>query len=782
MEPVIIITTEENKKSILRENSRKHIFYNLKFYTFLELKKNLFFDYDYKTIAFIVEHYHVRISVAKIYLENLYFLKEMDHEKIRFLLELKALLDEHHLLIYHPNFGSYLKNKKVIVYGYDFLSKEEQLILSKIDTEFVLHKKDDKHYIPRIYEARDMDEEVEFVLEEIGRLVEKNVPLSNIKIIAPKEYDNIFQRFFSFYGLPFRRKSNHSFYSTLIAQDFLASYDKYSIEENILHLSEKYSNTNDLINIINRSVMIEDKTLRKEFIIDDLKHGKLQESVYDQAITCTDLDSVFKDEDYVFLLGFNVNDYPKIQKDICYLSDDIKEELGLDTTTDCNLYEINSILNKIYQIKNLVITYKLLGPRGKYYPSMLIRKLDCEVNPVHISSHFSYSKKYGEIKYALALDDLYKYNVIHNNLGIYQNSFEIPYNTYNNQFTGIDKKLVIDKLNKKFTLSYTNMEMYQECAFRYYISKILYLDIFEETFKTIIGNVMHHILELGILRDIDIPVEIMKFVKEKGYVLNAKELFYLEKFSEDLKNILQVIREQQKHSKLNDYLFETEFFVYKDRDDMNITFKGTIDKVMYTKHNNREVIAVVDYKTGNTNITLKDLDYGLHLQLPIYLYLLKKSERFYDAFIAGFYIQKVLPKKENIQFQKTEWDLLVEKLALQGFTNSDEALMEMIDDGYQNSQIIKNLAFKKNGEISSRSKVLSNEEMDMVIERVDLIIDDVIANILNGEFAINPKIVDRKNVACTYCKFRDLCYKRKQNEVVLGGEEVEMDEGTTTCN
>ena len=311
---------------------------------------------------------------------------------------------------------------------------------------------------------------------------------------------------------------------------------------------------------------------------------------------------------------------------------------------------------------------------------------------------------------------------------------------------------------------------------------ILHLDIFQENFKTILGSIMHHILELGVMKDIDIPVEMMKFVKEKEYVLNAKELFYLEEFSKELTGVLEVIRKQQQHSQLKKYLFENEFFVYKDRDDFNITFKGNIDKVMYEEIRGKEVLAVVDYKTGNTSITLKNLEYGLNIQLPIYLYLLKKSDRFHDALIAGFYIQKVLPKKENIQFQKTEWDLLVEKLALQGFTNSDEALMEMIDDGYQNSQIIKNLAFKKNGEISSRSKVLSNEEMDMVIERVDLIIDDVIANILNGEFAINPKIVDRKNVACTYCKFRDLCYKRKQNEVVLGGEEVEMDEGTTTCN
>ena len=41
MEPVIIISTKENKKKILRENSRNKHLYNLKFYTFKELKKKL---------------------------------------------------------------------------------------------------------------------------------------------------------------------------------------------------------------------------------------------------------------------------------------------------------------------------------------------------------------------------------------------------------------------------------------------------------------------------------------------------------------------------------------------------------------------------------------------------------------------------------------------------------------------------------------------------------------------------------------------------------------------
>ena len=324
--------------------------------------------------------------------------------------------------------------------------------------------------------------------------------------------------------------------------------------------------------------------------------------------------------------------------------------------------------------------------------------------------------------------------------------------------------------------------MYQECAFRYYVSKILRLDIFLENFKTILGSIMHHVLELGIMRDIDIPVEMMKFVKEKGYILNAKEMFYLEEFSHELTDILEVIRMQHKKSKLKHYLFEQEFFVYKDLEDFNITFKGNIDKVMYETIKDKEVLAVVDYKTGNPTITLNNLDYGLNIQLPIYLYLLKRSDRFKNSLIAGFYIQKILAKKEPIQFKKSLHELLKNRLRLQGFTNSDEELMGILDEDYQKGEILANVQFKKDGLLSSKAKVLSNEEMDELISKVDKIIDGVIKKILDANFVINPKVINGKNIACTYCKFRDLCYRRKKNEVELGGESRELDERAAVSN
>ena len=72
--------------------------------------------------------------------------------------------------------------------------------------------------------------------------------------------------------------------------------------------------------------------------------------------------------------------------------------------------------------------------------------------------------------------------------------------------------------------------------------------------------------------------------------------------------------------------------------------------------------------------------------------------------------------------------------------------------------------------------------MNELISRVDAIIDEVILNILDGKFLINPKVIKGNNVACTYCHFKDICYKRKQNEVILGGDEDGLDTGTVTCN
>ena len=767
----LIVTNEYNKINILEQLTKEKKFNNNKFFSFKELKKKLFFDYDNRAIFFIMENYNVNINIAKIYLENMYFLKNIDDKKVRFLMDVKKILDENKLLIYNEEFKKYINNQEVIIYGADELLNQDKLILNGINYKVI--NKENKNNEVNIYEAKDINEEVEFVVTNISKLINEGKNVNNIKIIASKEYNKYLEFYFGLFNIPINIESENSFYSSNIASKFLKLYDNLSIEEAIVKLTNE-KNINDLINIVNKSVLVEDKTLRKEFIIEDLKQYKMKNESYKDAVTLHLLDEEFSDEDYVFLLGFNIGNYPKIYKDEDFFSDNVKSDLGLDTSVERNRIEKKKCVNAIKNIHNLIITYNLYNGEKVSYPSVLIEENNYDVLKVQIDRSISYSRLYSSICYAKDLDNLYKYNDDGKYLSMYQNNLNISYREFNNKYTKIDKNLLKERLASGFTLSYTSLESFNECGFKYYLSKVMNLDLYLETFKTIIGKIVHHILEIGLESDIDIELEISKFIKDLDFLFGARELFYIHKLSKELEFLLKYLEEQENFSSLKTYMFEKELCVYKEYDGINVIFKGFIDKVMSTKYNDKEVIAVVDYKTGDKNIKLDTLNYGLNIQLPIYLYLLKKTDEFKDSIIAGFYIERVLNNVFNIDKNKSLEDLKKDNLRLQGYTNSNETIISLLDQNYLDSKMVKGLKFKKDGSFYASSKVLSNEDMEKLIITVDEIIDEAIRKIIEGEFFINPKVVNGKNVSCEFCKFKDICFKTKEDEVILGGEKDEL--------
>lgn len=767
----IYITNEANKMRLLIVLSKEKRFNNNKFYSFRKLKKKLIFDYNNKTIEYVMNKYNVNINIAKIYLENLYFLKDLEDNKVKFLNALKKDLDENNLLIYNKEFRKYLENKDITVYNKSKLSKEEKRILEGLNIR--IENNLNNNYEPSIYEAENIEEEVEYVIRSIKELLCKNVDINNIKIIASKEYNKYLDYFCDLFGLPINIASDNTFYGTKIASKFLELYDNYEIDEIIDKLSDE-ENINDLITIVNKSVLVDDKYARKEFIINDLKTSKVKGVLYKNAIEIGSLDDYYSSDDYVYLIGCNKGIFPKVYNDDNFLSDKILDELDLDTSVEKNKLENKKNFEFIRNIPNLVITYNLFDGEKVKYPSNIIEELNVDVKKIEIDRRISYSKSLSNLSYAKDLDNLYKYNDEGKYLKMYQKNLNIPYKEYNNTYFKVDKALLKDSLESGITLSYTSLEMYNECSFKYFLNSIMKLNIFENTFKIVVGKIVHHILGIGLDKKIDIDLEISNFIKDLDFSFGPKELFYLHKITKEIEFLLDYLEEQKKHSKLNEYLFEEEISIDKSYDGIDITFKGVIDKVMMTKYNDKEVIAVIDYKTGDKNIKLDTLEYGINIQLPIYLYLLKKSSRFKNSVIAGFYIEKVLNNCLNIDKNKSLETLKKENLRLQGYTNSNETIISLLDDNYLDSKMIKGLRFKNDGSFYSTSKVLSNEEMDKLIIVVDEIIDKVIKSIVNGDYEINPKVIKGKNIACEYCKFKDICYVTKEQELVLGGEEDEL--------
>lgn len=779
-EQTIIITSKSNKQNILLDLSKNKQLLNLKFYTFSELKKKLFFDYNNKTLEYVMKEYNVSLKIAKIYLENLYFLQDLEDIKIKFLQDLKIKLEQQSLLILDKNFKEYLKSKKIVVYGQKDLTKEEKLILK--DLEFEFQNKDIVSFKPLIYESKTITEEVEFVVNKVSELIAKGIEFNKIKLIFPENYTNLIKRYFTLFNIPINLNSTNSYFDTFIASDFLNAYDNVSILENITNLKEKYANIDELVTIVNKSHEIIDKSYRKSFIIEDLKNTKIREKSYDKAVLVADTSDNFSNNDYVFWLGFNLNTYPKVLKDDDFLSDIVKEKLEIDTSTEMNEFKKETMKESILAIKNLTITYKLSNGTETFYPSFLISELGVDIHSIELDSKTSYSLLNSKLDYAKNLDILNKYNIWNDKLTLYENNLKIPYRTYNNDYQEIKEELLRKFFENGLTISYTNLEMYQECAFKYYLSKVLNLDIYEENFKTVLGTIAHYVLEASDKKDIEVDKEIISFIKEKEYNLTAKEYFYLEKLSQELKEVIKEIKNQAQFSKLDSNFYEKELFIYKDKGDIQVTFKGLIDKIMCYNANSDKVLAVIDYKTGNPKVTLENLEYGLNMQLPIYLYLLKQSEEFKDYDVAGFYLQKIIHPIPKREFGKTLTEIRKEQLKLEGYSNNDWRILEFLDRDYSNSKILKGLRFKKDGELYSSTKVLNNNEMDDLVATIDKQIDTVIDNILTGNFTINPKIIKKENIACTYCKFKDICYKTKENEVILGGDDDELDRGTITSN
>ena len=260
----LIITNEFNKMDILKKLTNEKKFNNYKFYSFNELKRKLFFDYDNKTIEYVMKKYNVNLSIAKIYIENLYFLKEIRNKKIEFLNNLKKELDNNKLLIYNNQFKNYLLGKKIIVYQNEELSKEEKYILK--DFNYEVKKNQNSIYSPEIFEAININEELEFVISSIKKLIHEGIDINNIKLIANSEYNKYLEYYSQIFGLPLNTNDGNSFFSTGVSNLFLRMYDEYDIPVIIEKLKEKYENINELISVINKSVLVSDKKLEKNLL------------------------------------------------------------------------------------------------------------------------------------------------------------------------------------------------------------------------------------------------------------------------------------------------------------------------------------------------------------------------------------------------------------------------------------------------------------------------------------------------------------------------------------
>lgn len=772
----LLIAPSQTKEKILEKINKLDKLINIKIMSFEELKKNILFDYNIETILYLMNKYNYKYEVAKNYIENLYFITKENYqaEKLIFLKNLKDELEENKLLEHNALFKNAYKNKSVVVFGYNNVSRFNQYLLSFFSSVKIIEKKinEDKK---NVYEFETLNEEILFILEKVVELIRNGIDLNKIKLVnISDDYQNEILRIFDMHSIPIDMDKTSNISTTPFIKDALLKLkDTKDFKETIDYIKNKYDLTIDgistlytsLINIFNKYVGLNynfEKTI--EAIEYDLKNKNITKNNLKNYIRLTPLNNYYYEEnDYVFLVGFNQGKVPAIYKDEDYITDDIKDEVELEKVSELNKIERKNTIDSIKSIKNLTITYKLRNKEDEYYPSNLLEDNIFEIKKTLLNKNTTYSEKYSKITLASMIDDLIKYGEKNTLLSSYFSTFDIPYLKYDNKFTNISKENFKKYIDNKLVLAYSNIDTFYKCRFRYYLDNVLKINKYEETFNTFIGSLFHFVLSKVYNENFDMDKEYEFFLKDKTFT--KKEEFFLKKLKKELRIICNRLIDFYKMTGLTKVFTEKVISIDKSTD-IEVIFKGIVDKIMYKEYDGKDLVAIIDYKTGNTDIDIYNSNYGIGMQLIIYLYLISKSNLFNNYEFVGFYLQKILSGEVNIEEGKSYLDIKNNNLKLYGYSTDNLLSLERFDQTYENSEYISGMKYGKNG-FYRYSKVLNEEKMNLLINLVDKKIEEARDDILDCKFDINPKQLssDKEITGCKFCHYKDICF-RKNDDIV----------------
>ena len=611
------------------------------------------------------------------------------------------------------------------------------------------------------------------IAPDISKLINDGVDINNIFISnLDSNYYNVVKRIFKMYNIPINLDMEYSIYGTKVVQDFLKTNELDLEDKNKSAINHK------IVNILSSLSSLDHNTKEyKTILIDKLKNSKLTTKKKQNAITIKNLyNETFSSDEYVFVLGFNQDILPKMEKDVNYINDSIKEEVSLYKTSYLNKRNKENLTYILSNIKNLYLSYKLSSPFSNFYKSSLITDLNLEIIKPS-PDKFKNSNIYNKLRLAEKLDLYHLYGEKDETLSKLYTHYNIPYNTYSNKYTGINNDTYLTNLPYPLKLSYTSLNSYNECAFKYYIKYVLKLDKYEDTFAAYIGSMYHRILQLYKTKNFDFETEYRKYLETKELTLKEKMLLY--RIKKDLQHLIATLKQQDLLTGYDEALFEKKVEVELDKK-VSVIFTGTIDKIMYYKKIEDTYFSLIDYKTGFIDTHIEPLKHGLHMQLPVYLYLIHYSKVFSNPIFTGIYYQNILFNYPTWTSKKDKEQIYKENLMLQGYSTEDTSVLERFDSTYEKSEYIKSMSYTEEKGFGTYAKTISNETLYNLVQYTKNHISEKVDDILSSKFDINPKVYAGKNIACEFCKFKDICFVKEKDQhylekvedlSFLGGEE-----------
>ena len=771
-EDIIIVSNKYIKPILIQKFSNQ--MRKIIFKSFDEVKDDIYTTIDYQMLFHNMKE-DTNLEVLRIKLANSYFIQQDSNEP--FLHELYLYHQNNHLIL-DENHLSYYKSKKVYFvnyYGDDDLINQILPFLKHYERCFTTNSIDKEL---TIFHFENYDDEILEVVNHIAILLNKKVDPAKIVIHkVNKDYLNKLEEYLMIYKIDYIVEGEGSFFDVDIVKNFfhdLKNYEAMRLNKVLKdYLIDKKDNKifSKIGKVLEPLIML-DLTINSitlDLIKDVFIHTIYQEEVTNAIKIENVLNHIYDDDTHIFIMNFSHGEIAHIYKDDTYLNDKIRKNLKLLTSFDRTQIEEKKILDCIHSYESIHLSYSTYCSSKIYMPSNLIKKLakkrivnicDASIHIYHIVNEDMAKMRFFK---AYALYRLYQKKTFDYLYGYTYFCADLT-KRYQSDFNATLDYLALPTLFME--LSYTKLNDYFSCPFRFYLKYILNIEEkMEDNNSTFVGRMYHFVLEKVVAkRYIDcrtkeevlenISVYICDFVKNQTYEIKDKLKFYLNKFSEELKLIVEIIMDFMDHSSFE--VLGLEQKLEKQLDDYTVVV-GLIDKILKYQ----EYYLVIDYKTNPVHPNWYALDVGLDLQLPLYLYLIKANDP--NAKIAGSYLQSVfrtsLLKYEDKPLSK----VMLEQLKYVGYTLQDRDVILAIDTNALNGsgslpkQIVSNKGFYKN----FLKKSFTQTQFDAIILYVEKLIFEANKKIRKGLFPILPLTDEKNESVCRYCRLKDLCYRNE---------------------
>ena len=335
-------------------------------------------------------------------------------------------------------------------------------------------------------------------------------------------------------------------------------------------------------------------------------------------------------------------------------------------------------------------------------------------------------------------------------------------------------------------VSVTRLENYNECPFEHFIS--YGLGVGERQIHSLgvsdIGTLVHDMLEkcFRYAKSRDKVIAKMdrddlfslvdeavneNMVSEKNSIFKEsnKSKYQLEKIVRMTKLTMLVLSRQLAAGDFEPSFFEKSFGERDNLEALNIELKnnakmylrGKIDRVDTYVDEDKTLVKIIDYKTGNMKWELDMPFYGRALQLVIYLdavmeQLTKEGKEVLPAAFFYYHIDSPFLTRDEAKKENA----FLSKLKPMGIVNTDFNIIKHLDKSIETSSDVIPVMLKKDGSISKTSSVASTKRIELLRKYVKQKVKNTAENILSGNIGITPAIRKGKS-SCEYCPYSAIC-------------------------